>query len=328
MPRKVDIILDLFDGQDGSVIQARPPPSELRLFRRGVNPTLKGDFTFDTTSVESVVAKAKSWGVDLSIDYDHAMVSGGFFDAMDPAQRGKAAGWFKPDVRAGELWATNIKWTPRAAEAISQGEWRYVSPAFNVDDSGRITELINIAVTNIPATMNPAPLRALSRGNEEGKSMDPRLVILLKALGLGDAATEAQVLAKAMEHSELPSQLEKLTAKVTQLETERAKAEAEKLSAEIDSAVKDGRVSPAQRELFLNLGKEKPQVVREFLASAPKIVNIGTQTATPPAKEPSAATTLSVTERRVCKLTGVSEEAFLATKKARAEKARAAEEAV
>jgi hypothetical protein len=66
-------------------------------------------------------------------------------------------------VRAGELWATRVRWTPGAAAAVAAGEWKYVSPTFITDEDARITELINCALTNLPATKRMAPLVAASK---------------------------------------------------------------------------------------------------------------------------------------------------------------------
>lgn len=58
-----------------------------------------------------------------------------------------------------------MRWTPKAAKELTDGEWLYFSPAFsNEEKTGRILELINIALTNIPATRGMTPLVAASRG--------------------------------------------------------------------------------------------------------------------------------------------------------------------
>lgn len=131
------------------------PPGEFRIFSAGKVETTKGTFVFDDAAAKSVMADYKAHGVELMIDYDHASLDIGF----DPSLSGKAAGWFTPEVRAGELWAVNVRWTPKAAEALRQKEWRFMSPAFALKD-GRITSLLNVALTNMPATNNLEPLMA------------------------------------------------------------------------------------------------------------------------------------------------------------------------
>lgn len=134
-------------------------PTEFRLFARGTNRTKKGDFLFDDAAAKAVQRNADTWGLadGYSLDYQHDALN-----AAIPGHERIAAGWFKPEVRNGELWATNVRWTPRAAKALSEREFRYVSPTFR-HEGGRVVELINVALTNTPATHGIAPLVAASR---------------------------------------------------------------------------------------------------------------------------------------------------------------------
>lgn len=133
------------------------PPSEFRIFTAGVVDTVKGKFTFDETSAASVMAEYAAHGIDLMIDYDHASLDIG----VDPSLSGRAAGWFNLEVRGGELWAVNVRWTPPAAEALRRKEWRFMSPAFQTEGS-RIVAVMNVAITNLPATRRLEPLMAAS----------------------------------------------------------------------------------------------------------------------------------------------------------------------
>lgn len=89
----------------------------------------------------------------LPVDYDHL--------SMDPKKPGdgKAAGWFvtgRMELREHdtELWA-EVAWTPEAAEAITNGEYRFVSPSFVRDyvwknGTNIGTTLVAAAITNHP----------------------------------------------------------------------------------------------------------------------------------------------------------------------------------
>ena len=310
------IALDLLEGQtlDASVIKPKPAPKEFRLFRAGLNSTRKGKFLFDAESATKVLAAQAEHGADLSIDYDHAMVSGGLFDAMDPSERGKAAGWFNLGVKDGELWALNVKWTPKAALAIEQGEWRYVSPAIGFDkESRRILHVTNIAITNIPATDHPDPLRALSQKNTEVQLKFSEA--LLRALGLGADATEAQVLSAILSMQVDAVALSALKVEVASLKAAQAKAETEKLSAEIEKAIAEGRVIPAQRDLLNQLGAERPEVVRQLLSTSVKQVSMETPApAAAPTPKPAAAVVLSDFDKHVARLLGLKPEDMIATR--------------
>ncbi len=141
------------------VLTGDEPPSEFRIFASGPNETTKGTFVFDEAAATSVLSEYQAHGIDLMLDYDHASLGTG----IDPALSGKAAGWFNLEVRGGELWAVNVRWTPPAAEALRRKEWRFMSPAFSTDDAGHITSVLNVAITNLPATRRLQPLMAATR---------------------------------------------------------------------------------------------------------------------------------------------------------------------
>lgn len=155
------------------LLEGDTPPSSFRIFRAGKNDSTKGSVLFDDVAGRSVMAKWNDYGNELAIDYQHAMLEG---LVLDPALSGKAAGWFGLELRAGELWAVNVRWTEPAAAALSRKEWRYVSPAFYVDDEERVTEVVNVALTNVPATKNQDALMAATRLALLGGNMDPAIL--------------------------------------------------------------------------------------------------------------------------------------------------------
>lgn len=136
------------------------------------------------------MAAYQAWGVDLSIDLEHQMLSAS--PSSDPTAR-DARGWAKLELRDdGSLWAVDVRWTPDGAARLSEKRQRYVSPAFEIDkESKRITKIVNIAITSIPAThQTPALVAASSRG-----AMDPKLVQqALDALVSGDTKAAFEIL--------------------------------------------------------------------------------------------------------------------------------------
>lgn len=141
-------------------------PSEFRIFSYGVNTSDKGDFKFDEKAAADVMAAFAKKGSALTMDYEHQALNASINGhpapnscmAWTPTIRTDAAG--KP-----ELWATNVKWTDKAAGMIAAGEYIHFSPAFEADPkSMRIERIINMALTNIPALDNQAPLIAASAG--------------------------------------------------------------------------------------------------------------------------------------------------------------------
>lgn len=137
------------------------PPTEFKMLSAGVNHTEKGDFVFDAEAAEKCMAFWGGKGVELSFDYEHQSLS-------DPPIEAPASGWWTPEVREGALYATNIRWTERAAKYLSAKEYRYFSPAFNFDqETGQVLRIINCALTNNPAMNNIAPLVRASATTKE-----------------------------------------------------------------------------------------------------------------------------------------------------------------
>ena len=140
------------------------PPTEIRLFSAGEVRTEKGRFLFDEEAAAMVLDGIKRRKTELMFDYNHASLDP---HPIDPERAARAAGWHDVEMRNGELWAVNIRWTDAAAAGIRAKEWRYYSPAF-LDDpkSGRIIDYINCALTNLPATHALTPLVAASRARD------------------------------------------------------------------------------------------------------------------------------------------------------------------
>lgn len=167
------------------------PPTAFRIFTAEMVTTSKGDFIFDAEAAKRVLTDYAAQGNELMVDYDHASLETA---APDPSQSGKAAGWFGLEMRGGELWAVNVRWTEPAAAALRRKEWRYMSPAFQTE-GGRIVALINVALTNIPATKKLEPLMA-ANATVEGDAMNSeQFGALAEALGLGADAKIEDVLA-------------------------------------------------------------------------------------------------------------------------------------
>lgn len=134
-------------------------PTEFRIFRAGENPTTKGTVIFDDAAAKCVMAEYAQQGVDCMIDLEH-----GALDVPIRPDSSDARGWFKLDVRNGELWATDVKWSPDGARRLAEKTQRYISPAIYTDDERRVIELINVALVAMPATHQVAPLVAANKG--------------------------------------------------------------------------------------------------------------------------------------------------------------------
>lgn len=168
-------------------------PSEFRIWRAGVNPTRNGyDVLFDAQAAEQVMAAYAEHGVEMMIDLEHlSMEDVARSVNFDPDARG----WCKLEVRDGELWAVDVRWTPDGERRLSERTQRYVSPTFYLDEEGRPTRVVNIALVAMPATDGAVPLAARLTPATKGNDMDfkkARLVIRrahrLSRAGLAPAA--------------------------------------------------------------------------------------------------------------------------------------------
>lgn len=136
-------------------------PNEFRIWRSGANPTDHGVHFFTERSAALLMQEQAARGNLYSIDVDHLSLSK---DA--PVESRKAVGWHRLEVRGEELWAVQVQWTDtvRAGLEKSPPEWRYFSPAYDVDEqTGEIISYLNTALTNNPATWSVTALSTKTR---------------------------------------------------------------------------------------------------------------------------------------------------------------------
>lgn len=190
-------------------------------------------------------------GRDILFDYDHKCL-GGFLSEADS----RAAGWGKHmEIREGALYV-QMEPTARGREAIEAGEYRYLSPVFEYQRADRITgkllkdwRLHSVALTNTPYLTE---LPAIKNSEHEGGN---HMEDLLKALG---CETEEAALTRIQE---MRDALSASDAKVTALQ-------AQVNQAEIDKAIADKKLLPAQKGLAEKLLAQSRELFDEFIASA------------------------------------------------------------
>lgn len=226
------------------------PPSEIRVFSEGWNDTTKGRFLFDGESAQSVIAAYQEHGADVMFDLEHlSLESPQESRNFDPDARA----WARLEMRDGELWAVEIRWTPDGDRRLRERTQRYISPAFDVDpNTKRIVSLVNVAITSLPATHGLQPLVAAT----ERMQMDPKQIDigtvaealgvdmpgLVKALGLGADASPMDVAAAATAFAD------KIGALVG-MQPEMPEEEAPASDPMPDEAMKDGSEDEAKAEM-------------------------------------------------------------------------------
>ena len=100
---------------------------------------------YSNEAPDVIIDAFASWGMDLTVDYDHQSLHAG--SAIGPVP---AAGWGKEmQNREGDIWL-RVDWTEKAANAIKSREMRYISPVFEHDNAGHVLRLVGAALTNNP----------------------------------------------------------------------------------------------------------------------------------------------------------------------------------
>lgn len=325
-----------------------PAPGRIQLFpvgefsaRDGRPGTLKGvkvkAWTITPTIAAAVVARWQARETPLVVDYEH--------QTMNAAENGKpapAAGWIESlEMEPDGLYAT-VKWTDAARAFIQADEYRYISPVFTFDpETGAVLELKSAALTNYPALDGLAPVAARA---EDAPPMKKEMLEALRSFfGLaadadedavfaalkaqGDGQTLTAMLTAAKEATPDPAKFvpaELFTAEQAKAATFAAKVKELEgsgtiaaLTAEIDAAIADGRLSKACEAWAKATAKTHPDAVKSYIASSvPPIAALtSTQTGgTPPTGAPHTAA-LTDEERYACTQLNMTEAEFIEAKK-------------
>lgn len=133
-----------------------------------------GKFEFTRETFRQILANFRRQKNPIPYDYEH--------DTFDGSKTGPkpASGWVRMlELRnqGSELWAY-VDWTPRAAEMIRAGEYRFCSPVVDLESRSRETnedvgaELLSVALTNNPFLdgQHPLKLTMVAAGAASGAS--------------------------------------------------------------------------------------------------------------------------------------------------------------
>lgn len=308
-------------------LSGNEPPSEILLFAAGRTETKKGYFDFTAASAEAVMRAFEEDGLDrLPFDVGHGMLKG-----SDDPKAHKSFGWFVPAVRDGALYATDIQWTEEAREMLSKRAFRFYSPAIRYNEQREITGLINVALTNLPATKNQRPLvlDALEAEPKTETKDEKSMQILLDSL---EASDESSAVAKVGEFkaalsalgcgvseakdaiAKLQAQAEKgieAQAALAKIEKDRA---AEKRAVKIEALCAEGKLLANQKEFAAELSDDQFERFSATL-SAHKALSPASKIEEPHDKEE----TLSAEEVAAAAAVGLTKEEFIEARKAQKE---------
>lgn len=261
-------------------------PDRVKLFAYGETGTTKGTFFLSQDSSARVMTAQAEYGNDLVVDLDHRSLWGDT----------KAVGWFSCEVDGEGLWAgkplnflgepspTGVMWLAEGIALIESYQYRYISPVFwtEYDDQGRelIVEVINFALTNMPATKNRTPLLNSRGATEESNSMSGNQTnitvttkdeLLAQVYALTGQTDADKAKAALIALSQLRDQLTACNASLEQERAAHVLTRNKLRGIELDALIKEGKLAPALREKCLNMSDEQLSVVLSITAGNPAL---------------------------------------------------------
>ncbi|MDF3840477.1 phage protease [Pseudomonas citronellolis] len=295
-------------------------------------PTVTGrdgrQWTYDPHQVIAATTDHAA-GADLPFDYLHAT------ELKAPlGEKAPASGWAK-EYRINERGAleARVEWTAAGHNAIQAREYRYVSPVFMYDSSGRIDRFSSFALVTKPNLI----IKAL---NAEGAPSQPPevnamdLAAILAALGLPDTATaedavgainkllgDKEALQSAANSEKVPSldkyvprqdfsAMERRALNAEQLLAQQKKDDLEKaINAEIEAALTARKITPATKDYHLAACREDGGLerFRDFVKAAPPV----TDPVVPDGEYKGGQKALNAEEQAAAKAFGWTEEQYI-----------------
>lgn len=208
-----------------------------------------GNKIIQDVSEETIENMMRAFDSPILVDTDHSSEEGGSTRAM---------AWITQLAQEeGVGLRGKMEFTEDGAKLVSNGEYRFVSPVWVVDDKGRPLELRSVALTNRPNL----PVRAIGNSqkvvnnNDAKKENNNMLTKLIEILGLAPEATEEEIVAAVTSLKE----------QVADFVEKEAEAEAEAFAAENEDKVED-------KEALKNAFRKNPELARSILANCKKAV--------------------------------------------------------
>lgn len=226
----------------------------------------------------------------------------------------------------GALTAAVNSWTPAGEKAVTDKEYRYISPVILYDPKTmQIAGISSVGLTNSPNLFVPAL-------NHQHKEKTMELELLLKALGLPSDATFQQAmnaiqklqgdLQTALNRETTPDlqkfvprgDYDQLMTRATNAEQQLATINQNNLdtaiNSTVDQALKDGKIAPASKDYYVAMCRQDGGLdqFKKFLESAPVIGNPSDLDSKDPTKGQGKA--LNAEQKEICSALGITEEEF------------------
>ncbi len=222
-------------------------------------------------NIQEMADNIKNSGTDVLFDYGHESIWN---------SSALAAGWSPKDsveARADGLYIEYPEFTPSAKEKIEGREYRYFSPAYNLNSQNKQGKETGAILHSIALVNKPYMDKEINHiGNNSqinnGAQMNPQI---LKFLGLSENATEAEIETKlnSLRNKNGLPETASVDDIISAIETKKDSADPETQSIEqrvaalennskenqinllINGAIADGKILPKQKLVFMNSAK-------------------------------------------------------------------------
>ena len=302
-------------------------PAEIELIPAGPDVVGHDGRRWTMRDPAAVIAASDPKKRPIAIDWEHAGMI-----RPDQGLDAPAAGWIDGlEARNGAVWG-KVSWTPRAAQQIADREYRFFSPVFTFDAVTKaIKRLAGGGLTNNPNLSLAAMCRRESDPLEDALDLAARM---RGALGLAADATEVVIVDAANTAVAANRAGPDLTAFAPRADLTAAVNKANELQAKLDAraaadltagveaalntAQREGKITPASRPAYLAMCKADGGLER-FVALAKTLPVIASATRTGAEKKVDETATntadLSEEELAVCRALGQEPAAYAKSKK-------------
>ena len=302
----------------------------------------RGPYTTDSADGMRRVIDAttqRAGNTDLVVDYDHQTQ---FAAIPGVGGQAPAAGWIKEyQARPDGLYG-RIEWTDRAAQSIRAGEYRYISPVYQHDKTGKVLRLLSAGLTNTP-NLDLAAVAASSQPNQQ----EPDMKNIAAALGLPEDADENAILtainksltstssiavAAGLAATAKPEEIvtainsarttvdpakfvpiEQVQALQTAVKVMQDKMAGDDAETAVNSAIKDGKLAPALKNWGLEYHKKDAAGFKAFVEGSPVLT--ATQRTTTTVAGKTVDDDLTAEDLAVMSQMGLDRETFIKAKK-------------
>lgn len=158
--KRLELFLVQADAVRVAFAEEQGAATRILLVPDGVVRSVQGDFVLDAEAAKQVIGQFLAHGVDVPVDWEHQTLGESY---SSPDGRAPAAGWIKGIVyEKGTGLIGLVEWTRKAADAIAENSYRYLSPVLVLrKKTKKVIALHSVALTNKPAIVGMQPVTAV-----------------------------------------------------------------------------------------------------------------------------------------------------------------------